>query len=420
MSCRRSITILVSAGLCLAVLSAGGASEALGDAKAGENLLVNPSFEFGSPVPDGWTKTIGLQVSREQVFSTFAFDDDAVRSGKRSLRISGDSSVTTWHSFESKPVKIRGGSKYRFSAWVKTEDVTVTGNQVHHGNLYLKFTDADGEVVSVSEGSVYGARMLEGTNDWTRIERTVPSPRGAVFAQVGCVLTCTGKVWIDDVGLYIQRRQGWSSLETDRFIFHAEDDDDEPVLQVRDALEAHLDTVESTLDIKHEGKIHYYKYDSIERKMEVTGKQSDAHVEGSEIHATRWLARHEVTLMMVDKLGDGVPLLRQGLAVYLEEDELGIDLYKYCSKQARDGLLPSVATIADAAEFVSTPIDRTFPAAGAFVRYLVEEHGLDRLKQLYKVADRRDSKEVFLKKFKEAYGRELFDMQGMWRTEKCK
>ena len=382
----------------------------------GKNLIANASFEVGDTYPGGWEKRIGARQEGEEAFSSLSLDTSVAHSGKRSLHLTGDVKTTQWYTVESFLVPVQAGQPYRVSGWIKTEGVQPHGEQYSNSNLYVQFGDSERNVIRIGRSQVVATQRVTGTRDWTEVERVVTAPAGAAFARVGCVLTCSGRAWFDDLGLYPQVNVDWQKVETDRIDFFYEPgeefDKDEA-----DKLVEHLRNIERMLDLKHPRKIRYYKYRSLERKEELTGNSQDVHEFDDEIHAVRWDDKHEIVYVVTRPMGASILLLRDGVAIYATEKRMDGDLHGYVGRMGNEGVLPSITKSIDEKEFRDNEPEVALAMAGSFVRYLIEEYGLEKFKKLYTQADARKPRGKCVELVREVYGRELADLEAMWRTK---
>jgi len=148
------------------------------------NLAINPSFEqpgVTSSLPDGWH-------GDPQVYSR---DTGVWHSGRASLRFVNDDPRR--YCLCTQRVPLRPGSKCRFSAWIKTKDIS--GND-SGATICLEWQDKAGNWLG---GSYPGG--VRGNNDWTRIEEITRLPDNAVSCGVACYVRqgMTGNAWFDDV-----------------------------------------------------------------------------------------------------------------------------------------------------------------------------------------------------------------------------
>ncbi|MCL2117712.1 MAG: carbohydrate binding domain-containing protein, partial [Planctomycetaceae bacterium] len=96
----------------------------------------------------------------------------------------------TWIAARQDRILIRPGAKYRFSGWVRGENINGTaGWYIHVG--------PDGEPFTISPMATTNERNF----DWKKIEVEFTAPQNALVAEVGTVLRGTGTAWYDDVQL---------------------------------------------------------------------------------------------------------------------------------------------------------------------------------------------------------------------------
>lgn len=112
-------------------------------------------------------------------------------SGQHCLKtVVADGAEPTWIATRQRDLRIFGGAKYVFSAWVKGQNVKGDcGWYLHIGN---------GEnAMLISPMAMAG----EGTFDWKQVRVEFTAPADANRADLGTVLRGTGTAWFDDVAL---------------------------------------------------------------------------------------------------------------------------------------------------------------------------------------------------------------------------
>ena len=166
------------------VVLTGFAGIVLGEpAGVGHNLVTNPSFEKkaeGSPLPESWS-------GDPEVYS---IDTKTSRTGKASLKfVNADPNR---YRIATKRIPLQPGWKCRFSAWVKTDEIT---GQDSGATVCLEWHGKDGKWM----GGSY-PRGIKGTRDWTRIEGVarVPNDAGSVILVCYVLDGMTGTAWFDD------------------------------------------------------------------------------------------------------------------------------------------------------------------------------------------------------------------------------
>ena len=149
--------------------------------------LQNGTFEEGL---SGWT-------SHYLVPATYSIDTSVAHRGNSSAKI--HCSVPTGaHFWQATPESsITPGQWYKFSVWVKTEDVV----KCMPVGAALRISWANNDFTRF-----YGDCHVEGstgtTTGWSKLEMVVQAPFGAERAQVALLLeNATGSVWFDDVNV---------------------------------------------------------------------------------------------------------------------------------------------------------------------------------------------------------------------------
>jgi hypothetical protein len=157
---------------------------AAGSAEAPANLVANPSFEQqgkASAVPHGWH-------GDSEVYGT---DATVSYSGHASLKFVNDDPQR--YRLCTQRVPLPPGSKCRFSAWIKTKDIS--GND-SGATICLEWQNKDGKWL----GGRYPSGV-KGTSDWTQVEEVTRVPENAASCAIACYVRqgMTGTAWFDDV-----------------------------------------------------------------------------------------------------------------------------------------------------------------------------------------------------------------------------
>ena len=168
---------LLIAGHALAapVLDLSGYRQALPDGAAA-NVVTNGGFDEGAA---GWPLVKG-----------YSFAPGEGHDGGALVYERSDPAL---YPLPNQVLPLKPGTRYRFSAWVRTDSVT----QGDHGGatLCIQYT-RNGQWI----GGVYPPG-LTGTNDWTRVESfcTVPLEADQCHTILYMRQGATGKAWFDDV-----------------------------------------------------------------------------------------------------------------------------------------------------------------------------------------------------------------------------
>jgi putative membrane-bound dehydrogenase-like protein len=147
------------------------------------NLIANPSLEdLGNDAPKSWRRaTYGGQAQ-------FEVAEGVAHSGQRSVKITSDQGADAgW----AQTVTVKPGTRYRLSAWIKTQDLKKGSGLGAQLNLH--------ELQRVGKTG-----PINGTHDWTKV--TSEFETGGQSSLVLNLLfggwgRSTGEAWFDDVEL---------------------------------------------------------------------------------------------------------------------------------------------------------------------------------------------------------------------------
>lgn len=168
MSMRLETSVLMlSAALC-GVMSATG------------RLVANGDFEKGV---DGWALTPGYSIVKGEGRSM------------TSALVYENRDPGFPYAQPKQLVKLEPGKVYRFSAWIRTEDVTPQKGA--GASVCLESQDADGKTIKW-----YWTGGMKDSGDWKKIEgvsRPIPEEAKRCYVSVFCSPGTTGKAYFDDV-----------------------------------------------------------------------------------------------------------------------------------------------------------------------------------------------------------------------------
>ncbi len=164
------------------------------------NLLINPGFENGAgervsswtPVAPG-SAFLGGPVEHEAVF---AWDKEVSHSGHSSVSIDAGEKkkVLSWRQNIKTFPK---GKRLRLTGYVKTMDVSKEGS----ASLVLRGVKAMMEETLFATAAM--SYDLTGTRDWTLVRVQAMVGEDTEELQVLCSLEGSGRVWCDDLELWV-------------------------------------------------------------------------------------------------------------------------------------------------------------------------------------------------------------------------
>jgi len=146
------------------------------------NLIPNYSFEKGALLPEGW------YFSKGKGNASGFWSEVAHCLGNRSVGIMHFTPEDDgcWRTY----VKVRGGTEYYFSAYLKSED-----NGSGLAGIWVDYFDQNGLYLSGES-----IAWLKGPRGWTLLSNVLrPPPRANLAAIYCCYKGGLGRVWFDDV-----------------------------------------------------------------------------------------------------------------------------------------------------------------------------------------------------------------------------
>lgn len=166
---------------------AGGAESsaetAVSSAVEAAPLVANPGFESVSDaqVAERWGANPAV----------YSRDQQVRRSGSASLRYKNDD--PNRYSLCSQKVDWKPGAKYRFSVWVKTQNIE---GEDSGATICVEWCDAEGKWL----GGRYPSGV-RGNSDWRRVEGVARVPENVTRVTLKCYVRkgMTGTAWFDDV-----------------------------------------------------------------------------------------------------------------------------------------------------------------------------------------------------------------------------
>lgn len=177
---------------------------AFSSALYGQERLENTGFEDGLEFPVGW-KALG-----ENTFMTHLWinDTDMAHSGKRCIaikiidpQVSGSFDGIKAISYTSDFISLKPGQAYKFSAWVRGENLTC-----YNPYIAIRFRDEEKNLLDQSVITLIDRNSF----DWKKVEKTFIIPQGkTVQGNVQFVMSLqadknrSGLIFMDDVSLQL-------------------------------------------------------------------------------------------------------------------------------------------------------------------------------------------------------------------------
>ncbi len=151
-------------------------------------LVTNAEFERGV---DGWALPPGYSIVKGEGRSMTA------------ALVYENSDPAFPYAQPKQQVQLKPGKVYRFSAWIRTENIVPQKGA--GASVCLESQDADGNTIKW-----YWTTGLKGSSDWKKIEgvsRPIPENAKACFVSVFCSPGSTGKAYFDDVEVALREKK---------------------------------------------------------------------------------------------------------------------------------------------------------------------------------------------------------------------
>ncbi len=153
------------------------------------NLVKNPSFETGEPLPEHWP---GSSERQAAAGVQYGLDSPGVFGPRCARIVVPHESQPDWVGWRQ-DVPVVPGRSYLFATWLKTEDIR-NGSV----NLHAHQRQPDGSLCGTSPHLSAGS-PLSGTSDWTLASGVTRIPADGGILQVHLTMRATGTVRHDGV-----------------------------------------------------------------------------------------------------------------------------------------------------------------------------------------------------------------------------
>lgn len=217
---------------------------------------------------------------------------------------------------------------------------------------------------------------------------------------------------------------GWELFaETEHFRYYVRPGDHIPRWAM-DLAEQQLGAAAGALQVTAPSVIHYHKHPSQLDLHEATGSRSTGVVLISEdgqhrdLHSVHGYDPHEVMHALAhETMGEPPAMLDEGLATAFGWDWTPgeQDVHVRAKALLDEGRIVPLRRLLTNWDFRSYKAYPAYTAAGSFVKYLLAEHGPQKLSELFEL-DRFSQREEIEQRFASAYGKSIYQVEESWRT----
>lgn len=194
--------------------------------------------------------------------------------------------------------------------------------------------------------------------------------------------------------------------------------------------DAFFEWLEGQMGFSLQGRLQMFKYRDPQHMKRMIGLEKTGFAPGYSlnIHSVKTFDSHETVHVFTDaRLGPAIPLLTEGIAVaHSIDDPLAGDpqpvwgeahIHEVARQLVEQDQVPPLDSMLDAFAWVqfanSYP---SYPLAGSFVRFLIDEHGVDKLLQFFRQSRVLDSPQQSKAKFADIFGAALADEWTRWQA----
>ena len=182
----------------------------------------------------------------------------------------------------------------------------------------------------------------------------------------------------------------------------------------------------AALHVASPRKITYNKYTSRAHMQSVVGVgNTNAYADRNSyaIHTLWPTDNHEVVHLFTSSWGDPVALVNEGMAVAFQVNPArdltprwsGVPLHDLARQFRQQGRFLPLARIVATTSWRSEDPNVVYPESGSFVRWLIDEYGLDRVRALYaRAVGPNEAAAGVRASFAAVYGRPLDDLEQEW------
>ncbi len=173
--------------------------------------------------------------------------------------------------------------------------------------------------------------------------------------------------------------------------------------------------------------IQYYKYLNRSHLDALTGLPGNAWADPVtfSIHTIWPTDNHEVVHLYASRFGSPTALFSEGFAVAHQVNPVTGDLvpkwssvpvHTWARRFRREGRLIGIAELLESSDFRRFDDNVTYPEAGSFIRYLIDEYGLDKMLELFRNGSPHQTDSEVRSIFSAIYGFSVETAEEGWKV----
>ena len=289
----------------------------------------------------------------------------------------------------------------RVSARVKTDGVSTTAPIC---GVYVRFENEQARP----------AGGCPAPGEWKSYVRTFAVPAEAHDVEVGLTLTGAGKAWVDDV-IIEPVTPDWKDVGKGNFTYHWPSTDT-PREEQLTANEEDYDKFVAFYAIQRPVRVDMWKYPNLDAIEEYTGVRAESVVIGDAIHSIYRTGDRHLARLLGAAWGDPTALVAHGLSVHLDGEWQGREIKGTARSLNGKGELPALIDLLDPTKFAAADPNRAYPAAGAFLEWVVATKGVEGAKALYTTLKATNTVDANKRALEAALGKDLAGIEADWKA----
>ncbi|NLE07483.1 MAG: hypothetical protein GX627_02660 [Parcubacteria group bacterium] len=220
----------------------------------------------------------------------------------------------------------------------------------------------------------------------------------------------------------------WKKYESAHYIFHVKENSlaEKEIEIIKTRQESAYTKITQTLELKEpDQKIKYYFYLSRDKKAELMGDDwyGQSIYKEFEVHAVyneqdKVIGEHEDTHLLSLQLGMSISFFQEGLAeAMVGKSMFGNEHNVIIKERLGKDLVIDISSLMSQQGWLDTPDEEAefyYSIAGSFIKYLLDNMGLQKFKELYRKMERGKSAQENIKIFEEITGCSLKALEDKW------
>ena len=181
------------------------------------------------------------------------------------------------------------------------------------------------------------------------------------------------------------------------------------------------------LGLQTSRRLQYAKYRDAGHMRRVTGQMTNGFAEPSTftVHSIWPWDAHEAVHVYTELIGRPSDFFNEGIAVALSYDPAAgrfvalwnnTPIHDVARSLTGSGTVTSIGGIVDTEAFRRLPDQQSYPLAGSFVSFLIDDRGMPAMLAFFRASSRADSRAIIDTRFTSAFGFSVAEGEQRWRA----